>query len=479
MPKTTKKFYLTTSIPYVNAPPHLGFTLELVQADAVARAHRLLGEDVFFLTGADENSLKNVRAAEAARQSTKAFIDGVTGKFIELAKTFGISHDGFLRTSTPAHHAGAQKLWSACKSADIYRRHYEGLYCVGCETFYTTKDLVDGKCPEHLTVPEAVSEDNYFFRLSKYAGKLEKLITSGKLEITPQTRRNEVLSFIQMGLEDFSISRSLTRAKGWGVPVPGDSLQVMYVWFDALANYLTGLGYDRESERFSRYWPADVHVIGKGVSRFHAIYWPAMLLSAGLPLPKRIFIHGYLTIDGNKISKSLGNTVDPFDLAKRYGVDPVRYYLLRYVHPVEDSDFTEAKFREVYTADLANGLGNLVSRVTGLLEQNKFTPKLADPKPLPKAVRQALAEYSFDAALKALWEEVRALDVYVSETQPWQLAKEGKVKKLATVLQHSAEGVRNLAHWLQPFLPQTAEIIRTAITAQPVVKAVPMFPRLE
>lgn len=479
MPKTPKKFYLTTSIPYVNAAPHLGFALELVQADAVARYRRLLGDDVFFLTGADENSLKNVREAEAAGQPVQAFIDTVTGKFAQLSQTLGISHDGFIRTSAPAHHAGAQKLWSACRADDIYRRHYEGLYCVGCETFYTTKDLVDGKCPEHQVAPEPVSEDNYFFRLSKYAAKLEQLISSGKIEIVPETRHNEVLSFIQMGLEDYSISRSLTRAKGWGVPVPGDSQQVMYVWFDALANYLTGLGYGGSDERLRRYWPADVHVIGKGVSRFHAVYWPAMLLSARLPLPKRIFIHGYLTIDGVKISKSLGNAVDPFDLARRYGVDPVRYYLLRYVHPVEDSDFTEAKFRDAYNADLANGLGNLVSRVTGLLEQNHVTPALAQPKPLPKAIRAALDAFSFDAALKALWEEVRRLDVYVAQTQPWQLAKQGKTKKLATVLVKSAQGVRNLAHWLRPFLPQTAEAVRAAITAQPVVKAKALFPRLE
>jgi methionyl-tRNA synthetase len=474
----SKKFYITTAIPYVNASPHIGFALELVQTDVVARYHCQLGEEVFFLTGADENSLKNVQAAEEEDISTKELVDRNTQKFIELGQVLNISNDDFIRTISKKHFAGSQKLWSACKKEDIYKKEYKGLYCVGCEQFYTEDELVDGKCPEHKTKPDIVEEENYFFKLSNYQKKLEKLIESDEYRIVPASRKNEVLSFIKMGLQDFSISRSQKRAKNWGVPVPGDKTQVMYVWFDALSNYLTGIDYDKEGKNYKKYWPADVHVIGKGIIRFHAVYWPAMLLSAGLPLPRTLFVHGYINIEGAKISKSLGNIIDPFELVKKYGVEPVRYYLLRYVHPVQDSDFSIAKFEQAYTADLANGLGNLVNRVTGLIEQNNVKIKLAKVKP-DKKFEKLIDEFSFDQALKYIWDKIAEVDGLISETKPWELAKAGKTKELEKVLNQAANLVFEVSQLLISFLPETAAKVEKIFTAKKIKKGKPLFPRLK
>jgi len=308
-----KKFYITTAIPYVNAAPHVGHALEFVQTDVIARYHRLLGEDVHFQSGSDDNALKNVQAAEEKKIPVEKFVKQNSDKFYQFKNEniLNISFDDFIRTTEKRHIDGAQALWKACKKEDIYKKKYKGLYCLGCEVFLTEKDLVDGKCPEHKKKPEIVEEENYFFRLSKYQDWLEKLISSDKLKIIPKTRKNEVLAFIRRGLEDFSISRTKERAHGWGVPVPGDPNQIIYVWFDALANYITALDWHKKGKLYQKYWPADVHVIGKGITRFHAIYWPVMLKSADIPLPKSEFVHGYITVEGEKISKSLGNIIDP------------------------------------------------------------------------------------------------------------------------------------------------------------------------
>src|SRR3989338_3267185 len=316
-----KRVYLTTAIPYVNASPHIGFALEAVQADCLARFYRALGYDVFFATGTDENSLKNVQAAEAEGITVQKLVDRYAKQFEDLKQALNLSWDKFIRTSTKDHFKGAQKLWLLCKKEDIYKKKYRGLYCVGCELFYTKGELVEGKCPEHQTVPEEIEEENYFFKLSNYQEYLERLISTDKLQITPITRKNEVLSFIRSGLSDFSISRSRERARGWGVPVPGDDSQVIYVWFDALTNYLTALGFGTDETLYRKYWADSprstpgvslvtsrhtpgvnkdrvtrLHVIGKGIIRFHAVYWPAMLASAGLPLPNEEFVHGYITV---------------------------------------------------------------------------------------------------------------------------------------------------------------------------------------
>ena len=478
------KFYITTAIPYVNASPHIGFALELVQTDVLARYHRQTGDDVFFLTGTDENSLKNVQAAEKLGLTTPALCDKNSAVFKSLKDVLNLSFDEFIRTTEERHFKGAQKLWSACRKEDIYKKKYKGFYCVGCEVFYLEKDLVDGKCPEHDKEPEVVEEENYFFKLSNYQDRLLKLIESDEYKITPKTRKNEIVSFIKMGLDDFSISRSVERAHGWGVPVPGDTTQIMYVWFDALANYLTAVDYASGGEKFKKYWPADLHVIGKGITRFHAVYWPAMLLSAGMPLPKELFVHGYINVSGEKMSKSLGNVVDPLELVKKYGTDPVRYYLLKQMHPVEDSDFSYEQFEEVYNADLANGIGNLVSRTANMIEKSQLQVTCdvlrvaSDELRVNQKVDQAVKEFKFNEALQEIKNQITAADQLIDQAKPWALVKSDIVKAEA-VLSEVAGRIVNIAGQLKPFLPETAEKILKTFEAQNIVKPPEsLFPRI-
>ncbi len=367
-------YYVTTAIPYVNAEPHLGFALELVQADVFARFHRLRGDDTRFLTGTDENSLTNVLAAERAGLPVRALVDRHAARFRELTSLLGISNDDFIRTATdPRHLSGARRFWEDCVGrGDVYRRPYRGRYCVRCERFVAPDDLVDGRCPEHATVPEVVEEENYFFRLSRYSAALGRLLDEGTLRVIPDARHREIRAFVDRGLEDFSISRTRARARGWGIEVPGDPDQVMYVWFDALTNYVTALGYGAGDPLLGRYWhgsPARVHVIGKDILRFHAVYWPAMLLSVGAPVPTTIVVHGFLTRDGRRMSKSLGTGIDPVALARAWGVDAVRYWLLRHVPATGDAEFSDDAFSRAYTAELADDLGNLVSRLVGMLHR--------------------------------------------------------------------------------------------------------------
>ncbi len=466
--------YITTTIPYVNARPHLGFALELVQADVLARYLRGVGEQVRLQAGTDDNSLKNVLAAQAAGVGVQEFVDANAAAFTGLAEPLNLSIDDLIRTSSdPRHAAGVERLWRACAAnGDLYRRHYEGLYCVGCEQFYTAAELADGRCPDHGTVPDLVSEENWFFGLSRYAGQLRGLITDGTIRIEPAGRRNEVLALIDGGLEDFSVSRSTERARGWGIPVPGDPDQVIYVWWDALGNYLTALDYATNGENLDRWWTGAsrrIHLLGKGVLRFHAVYWPAILLSAGEAVPTDIAIHGYLTENGRKISKSSGATVDPYDLVGRYGTDAVRWWLLREVPRGADADFTVARLVGRANDELANGIGNLVNRVVSLIHRYRggsvpaATAGTHDAAALDGAIRDApgliaaaLDDFDFRRATEAVWQIADEANRYVNRTRPWDLAKTGKTAELDAVLSALLLACQAIGTHLVPFLPDAA-----------------------
>jgi len=471
------RIYLTTAIPYVNAAPHIGFALEAVQADCLARFYKAQGWDVLFSSGADENSLKNVQAAEAEGIPTQKLVDKYAQQFEKLKDALDLSWDIFNRTSFKHHFTGAQNLWKLCKKEDIYKKKYRGLYCIGCELFYKPNELIDGKCPEHGIVPEEVEEENYFFRLSNYADFLKKLISADKLWITPITRKNEVLSFIERGLEDFSISRSVERARGWGVPVPDDDSQVMYVWFDALTTYLTVLGFGSSGDNlYKKYWednPNRLHVIGKGIIRFHAVYWPAMLSSAGLPLPNAEFVHGYITAEGQKISKSLGNVIDPFELVEKFGSEVIRFYLLREIPSWGDGDFSLNRLKELYNGELANGLGNLVARVARLASDTSLNLPPKKNFKFKKVVQDNLKNFRFDLAIIGLWDEIATLDKRINEEKPWEL-KDRDLKKAITPI---AQEIREIAFNLSPFLPKTSEKIINQFTGK-VTQQAPLFPRI-
>jgi methionyl-tRNA synthetase len=434
--------YVTTAIPYVNAAPHLGFALEMVQADTLARFYRSCGDDVRLQTGTDENGLKNVEAADRAGVPVAQLVERNAARFRGLKESLDLSFDDFVRTSTdPRHRQGVERLWQACfAKGDIYKRAYRGLYCRGCEQFLKVSELREGRCPEHGTVVDEIEEENWFFRLSRYRQDLRDLYARGEVEIVPPSRRNEVLSWIDRELEDFSISRSAARGRDWGIAVPGDPDQVIYVWFDALGNYITGLGYGGDAALFSRFWTEATsreHVIGKGIIRFHAVYWPALLLSAGLPVPTRILVHGYVTVEGRKIGKSAGNAIDPVALAAELGTDALRYYLLRHISTIGDADFSRERFRQAYESELAGQLGNLAHRVLtmieryrggvvpapppGLFEEDRL---LAAAARLPETVGEHLRGFAFDRALGAIWAFVALANRYVSEEKPWALADE-------------------------------------------------------
>lgn len=486
-----EKFYITTTIPYANAPLHIGHALELVQADVVARHERQHGKDVFFLTGSDEYGSKNDRTARGQNKTPQSFVTEMSKLAKELKAPLGLSWDFFIRTTDKKkHHPGVIKMWHALeKSGDLYKKTYRGLYCSGCEAFITEKELVEGKCPEHNKEPELVEEENYFFRLSAYGKTIKKKIEEGEMEIHPQWRANELLSLIEQGLEDVSFSRPKEKLT-WGIETPTDNTQVIYVWADALTNYISAVGYGRDEKEFEQWWPANVHVLGKGVLRFHAAIWPAMLLSAGLALPKKLFVHGYVTIEGQKISKSIGNVIRPEEVVDQYGTDAVRYYLLREVSPFEDGDFSHDRFKIRYNADLANGLGNFFARVTNVAKnfgpikndfammELSFEQKI---KSVNEEVDSALAEFRFNDALAQIWELISLGDEYVNEKKPWESsntpAQNEKTLFNLLVLLNA------IALLLEPFLPGTSQIIEKHLSLKgktiKAKKGKALFPRLE
>lgn len=465
-------FYITTPIYYPNAAPHMGHAYTTTLVDIVARYHRLIGHDVYFLTGTDENTEKVVQAAQKADKDAREFADENVSNFKEFYSDIEIAYSQFIRTSDEEKHwLGAVAMWKRLVEAgDIYKDTYKGLYCVGCEAFITEKELVDGKCPHHDTVPQQLEEENYFFKLSKYTDAIKEKIEKGEFRIEPEARQNELLALLDAGLEDVSFSRP-KKAIPWGIPVPGDEKHVMYVWCDALINYISALGYGTESATlYEKFWPAQYQVVGKDILRFHAAIWPAMLLSAGLPLPHALFVHGFILSGGKKMSKTLGNVLVPQEFAKEYGGEALRYYLGRHINPLEDSDMTEDAFKEAYNAHLANGLGNLTSRILNMVEQ--YDIDLSDmmmPDKHDVLSGEEIREYhdafehlEVNKAADVIWGLVAFMDSYIQEEQPFKTIKEDRSKAEQDIL-FLVERLWEVAVLLEPFMPETAEKIQEGI----------------
>jgi methionyl-tRNA synthetase len=509
-------YYITTPIYYANDVPHIGHAYTTIAADAVARYQRLAGHDVFLLTGTDEHGVNIERIAASQGVSAIEHVDRISGQFRDLWSRLDISYDRFIRTTEAAHHRAVLALWERLRaSGDLYRGTYSGAYCSRCEAYYQPDELEAGTCPVHGLACDAVAEENWFFRLSRYQDVLEKLVRDTEF-VRPRSRRNEVLAVIRDGLRDFSVSRHQVR---WGVPVPGRPDEVIYVWVDALANYLTGVGYPDDAATFERRWPADLHLVGKEIIRFHCLYWPALLLSAGLPLPKQVFAHGWLTKDGKKISKTTGNSIDPSALAAEFGSDAVRYYLLRSTPFGQDGDYTRESFLRLYNAELANNYGNLVQRATVLANRHAAAlsehgaeqasgnaaapfeqgcecasgnaaalsaqgPECAAERALcqhearlESRVAEAFETLALHDGVAAVGELVTEANRYLQLTAPWELARAGDTPRLGVVLRHTLQAARLATHWYAPFIPRAAAEASRRLSATPVETGPPLFPR--
>ncbi|HTQ08066.1 MAG TPA: methionine--tRNA ligase [Polyangiaceae bacterium] len=482
--------FISTAIPYVNGAPHLGHAQELVIADAVARHRRRFGGAVHFQSGSDDNSLKCWRAAAEAGCPPAELVARSAAEFRALARSLDVTLDDFLQTSSDPRHAPAvAKLWRACAAAgDLYRRTYRGLFCAGCEQFFAPNELAGNVCPDHAQPLEVVEEENYFFRASRYSARVLAAIEQGALRIEPETRRREVTTLLAGGLEDFSVSRSARRAHGWGIPVPGDADQVVFVWFDALANYVSALGYAEDASAFERFWRLSderTHVIGKGILRFHAAVWPALLLSAGLPLPTEILSHGYVTAEGRKIGKSLGNARPARELVERFGVNAFRYYALRHLHTTADTDFSEQRLVVAHDAELADQLGNLLSRTLalvvrgfasrvpdGALDGEAESALLARADAAFSTQVEAFARFDLNTAVASAVDYVARVNAYVSSQAPWTLAKQGEHSRLASVLRAALEALRRAAWLLEPIVPDASRRLAHALGGEAFVRSV-------
>jgi len=473
-----KKYYLTTTLPYVNAKPHIGFALEIIQADVLARYHTILGDEVFFNFGVDEHGKKIYEKAQGEGKEPQEYVDEYASKFNKLKTALNLSYNNFIRTTDKNHIEAAQAIWEKCdENGYIEKKIYKAKYCVGCELEKTDSELVNGKCPLHPTREiELIEEENYFFLFSKLEKQLLNLYKNNPEFVIPSHRLKEIENFVKSGLSDFSISR-LKEKMPWGVEVPNDPDHVMYVWFDALTNYISALEWPN-NDNFKEYWgtknkPNAIQVAGKDNLRQQSAMWQAMLMAAELPTSKQIMIHGFITSDGQKMSKSLGNVIDPVEYADKYGVDALRYYLLAKIHPFEDSDFTGEKFLTVYRADLQNGLGNLVSRVAAMASGIRQTAY--GIQEMSEDVKKYLEEYRFDRAMNKIWQRVREMDRFISEHQVWKKEEEEKQK----MLEYLVGEIRQIAVDLKPFMPETAEKIAKQYGEVEIIKGEALFPKLK
>lgn len=460
MPQSREPYYITTAIPYVNAELHIGHGLLFLYADVMARYQRLLGKDVAFLTGTDEHGQKIARKAEEAGKTPQAFVDEMSQTAREMLKALNISNTDFVRTTESRHRAAVEAFWKRVQERGwIYTKRYGGLYCVGCEQFKTEKDLIDGLCPDHKIKPEYIEEENYFFKLSAFKERLLALYAERPNLVIPEHRFNEMKAFVE-DLEDMSISRSAAHLT-WGIPVPGDPSQVIYVWFDALVNYLTGAGFGTDEEKYERLWPTVTHVLGKEINRFHSVLWVAMLMAADLPVPHQLAVHGWITVEGQKMSKTLGNVMYPKDLCMRFTVDGTRYLLMREFALSSDGDYSEERMRNRYDSDLANNLGNLVFRVTNMLGKyfDSVVPAHTDGDLSDAWMRyqQHMGVFRFDQAIETILLTATELNQEIDREKPWSLAKAGEMEKLGALMYRWLESIRQLAWMLRPIMPQMAD----------------------
>jgi methionyl-tRNA synthetase len=472
-------FYVTTSIPYVNSEPHIGFAMELVQADVLARYARQHGTPTLFSTGTDEHGGKIAEKADEAKMTPKAYADKISDSFRAILPLLNINNDRFVRTTDTGHEQRAQLIWKNL-SPYIYKGSYTGWYCTGDEAFVSEKIVKENKgvCPAHNRPYEKIQEDNYFFKLSAFAPQVKQAIETGGLRVIPQTRQHEILAVINEGLDDISVSRPKDKI-AWGIPVPGDASQVMYVWFEALMNYITVLGYP-EHQDFQKFWPANVQVIGKDILRFHAAIWPAMLLGLKLPLPKILYVHGFVTVEDKKMSKSLGNVVAPRQIIDKFGADAFRYFFLRHIPSYGDGDFSWGRLEEAYNNELADQLGNAVSRTAAMISryQQGVVGTIPEAEHDFASYQAAVEDCRFDRALDEVWEQVKGLNQYIEEAKPWEVAKSGDQDHLREVLAYLVGSLLEIGSLLKPFMPGTAAKIEQ-VFASGLIKTLPepLFPK--
>ncbi|MFH1667439.1 MAG: class I tRNA ligase family protein [Candidatus Komeilibacteria bacterium] len=470
------KFYITTPIYYVNDEPHIGHAYTTIVGDVLARYHRQIGDQVFYLTGTDEHGAKIAESAAKKNMAPQDFCDQNALKFQETWQALNISNDQFIRTTDKRHEDAVVTIFQTLYDRGfLEEREYEGMYCVGCEKFLNTRDLVDGKCPDHKRIPEIIKEKNWFFKLEQFLPKIEELVRQDKIEILPPSRQNEVLGLIREGvMKDFSVSRQKSQVS-WGIELPFDRDQISYVWIDALSNYITAIGYPVRQDKFEEWWPADLHLMAQDILKFHTIYWPAILMALDLPLPKTMFIHGFFTINGEKMSKSLGNVIKPQVLVDKFGADAARYLLLSQFPFGQESDIREDIFVERYNADLANGYGNAVARVTNLIEKNKLQIKLNKDMSWLDSLAEEYNSYRFDLVLNKIQSKLQELDGYITKTMPWKVTN---TSELITILSNAANELWMVSQALLPFMPNIAQQVIGTLEADQIVKAPPLFPRI-